>query len=67
MMNCRQVTRLLSDSQEYELSLKYRIITRIHVMLCSGCRNFGKQLNLLREITRTYAKGKNESPDKSDK
>ena len=36
-------------------------------MLCSGCRNFGKQLNLLREITRTYAKGKNESPDKSDK
>jgi len=25
--------------------------------MCSGCRNFAQQMNLLREITRTYAKG----------
>ena len=67
MMNCRQITRLLSESQEYKLPLKDRIITRLHMMLCSGCRNFGKQLHLLREITRTYAKGKDDIHSKPDK
>lgn len=57
MMNCQQATRLLSDAQERELSLKDRAALKFHVMMCSGCRNFGKQMGTLRDIAHHYAKG----------
>ncbi len=57
MMNCQQATRLLSDAQEHELSLKDRATLKFHVMMCSGCRNFGKQMGTLRDIAHSYAKG----------
>jgi len=57
MKNCQQTTRLLSDGQERKLSFKERAELKVHVIMCSGCRNFAQQMNLLREITRTYAKG----------
>ncbi len=56
MLNCRNATRLLSESQERALSLKEGMSLKMHVTMCSGCRNFGRQLHLLRQIARTYAK-----------
>ena len=62
-MNCRQATRLLSDAQERELSLMDRAALKIHVLMCSGCRNFSHQMGTLRNMIRTYAKGaKDASP-----
>ena len=40
MLNCQQVTRLLSESQERTLTLQERISLKMHGMMCSGCRNF---------------------------
>lgn len=57
MMNCQQATRLFSDAQERELSLKDRAALKFHIMMCSGCRNFSKQMGTLRDITHNYAKG----------
>lgn len=57
MMNCQKATRLMSDAQEASLSLKERASLRLHLMMCSGCRNFSKQMGALRDIARTYAKG----------
>tara|TARA_R110002111_G_scaffold143696_3_gene209815 strand:- start:3123 stop:3353 length:231 start_codon:yes stop_codon:yes gene_type:complete len=57
MMNCQQVTRLLSDAQERQLSLKERAALKVHTMMCSGCRNFSQQMGTLRELTHEYAKG----------
>lgn len=57
MKNCQQTTQLLSDGQERKLSLKERAELKVHVMMCSGCRNFAQQMNVLRDITRAYAKG----------
>lgn len=56
MMNCKQTTRLLSDAQERELTLKERIAVKLHISMCSGCRNFGSQMPSLRQIARAYAK-----------
>lgn len=61
MMNCQQATRLLSDAQERELSLKDRATLKLHVMMCSGCHNFAKQMGVLRNIARDYAKGSDSS------
>ncbi len=63
MMNCQQATRLLSDAQERELSLKDRAALKFHVMMCSGCRNFGKQMGTLRDIAHSYAKRQENDDD----
>ena len=52
MLNCQQVTRLLSESQERTLTLQERMSLKVHVMMCSGCRNFGNQMLTLRQFTR---------------
>ncbi|MFC6631678.1 zf-HC2 domain-containing protein [Microbulbifer taiwanensis] len=57
MKNCREITRLLSESQERELSLKERTSLKLHLAICSGCRNFSKQMGSLRSITRAYTRG----------
>ena len=57
MMNCEQATRLMSEAQERQLSLKDRAGLKMHLLMCSGCQNFGKQMGTLREIAQTYAKG----------
>lgn len=68
MLKCREVTRLLSDAQERKLRIGERTNLYLHMMWCSGCRNFDKQMKSLRHFTRTYVRGKDttgvELPDK---
>ncbi len=64
MLNCEQVTRLISESQERSLSLSERLSLKMHVMMCSGCRNFSQQVPFIREAMRAYARGKNEEVKK---
>ena len=65
-MNCQQATRLLSDAQERRLSLKERAALKVHVIMCSGCRNFGEQMGVLRNISHTYAKGSEANVGETD-
>ena len=64
MLNCQKVTELLSESQERSLSLTERMPLQIHMMMCSGCRNFSLHLDSIRKITRAFAKGENERVEK---
>ena len=64
MLNCEQVTRLISESQERSLSLSERLSLKMHVMMWSGCRNFSQQVPFIREAMRAYARGKNEEVKK---
>lgn len=66
MLNCQEVTRLLSQAQEQKLGLQKRLPLQMHLMMCSGCRNFGKQMHTLRQITRAYVQGADERADKAD-
>lgn len=66
MLNCQEVTRLYSESQERTLNLQERISLKMHVMMCSGCRNFGKQMHTLRQVARAYAEGADERTGKTD-
>jgi predicted anti-sigma-YlaC factor YlaD len=63
MLNCVEATRLMSDAQERELALKEKLSLKLHLMMCSGCRNFEAQMPVLRRIARTYARGENERAD----
>ncbi|NQV24887.1 MAG: zf-HC2 domain-containing protein [Rhodopirellula sp.] len=40
MLNCKEVTRLVSESFDRNLSLRERFGLRLHMMMCSTCRLF---------------------------
>lgn len=54
MLSCKDVSELLSESQEYRLTLRRRMIILMHLGMCSGCRNLKRQLEAMRKITRQY-------------
>lgn len=62
-MKCLQATRTLSESQERTLALGEQVSLRVHLALCSSCRNFERQVHFLRDAVRGgYAR----QPDERD-
>lgn len=61
MMNCDEATRLMSEAQERPLTLSEKTSLRFHTMMCTGCRRFGEQMTLLRQLTKA-----SRPQDKSD-
>lgn len=55
MKSCLEATRLMSEAEERPLQLPERLSLAFHTAICSGCRNFGRQMPLLREAMRRYA------------
>ena len=49
MMNCKQAAQLMSHSHDRALSWRERLKLRIHLMLCTGCNNYNRQLNIISE------------------
>ncbi len=64
MMNCKQVTRLISESQERPLSLTEKISLKAHVMICVGCKNFSLQVPFLSKAMKAYANRENDEGNK---
>lgn len=63
MLNCQKATRLISESQERPLSLQESLSLKMHLMMCSGCKNFSLQVPFLSKAMRAYAKGADEDKD----
>lgn len=66
MLNCCEVTRLLSDGQERKLRLKERLQLFLHLLWCRACRNFGQHMKAIRHITHAYVGGTSEADRKID-
>ncbi|MCX2840116.1 zf-HC2 domain-containing protein [Microbulbifer thermotolerans] len=66
MKKCRDITRLLSEAQERELTPSERISVKLHTLICSGCRNFGSQVDILRGISRAYVRGAADEPQREE-
>ncbi|WP_226661578.1 zf-HC2 domain-containing protein [Microbulbifer aggregans] len=56
MMNCKQATRICSESLERPLKTAENLELKVHLAICSGCRNFNRQMQTLRNLARDYAK-----------
>ncbi len=65
-MNCRQATRALSDAQDRNVCLRVRVELKLHVMMCSRCRNFAEHMAVLRTLARAYAKNTGGGRDQSE-
>ncbi len=64
MLSCKEATRLISESQERKLSLLETVPLRFHLMMCTGCHNFSKQIRFLREAMRAFTQWKGDEPKK---
>jgi hypothetical protein len=54
MFNCKEVTRMVSESLDRELPLLQRIGIRIHLLMCKFCSRYRKKLLILREVIHLY-------------
>ena len=52
MHNCKEVTRMVSESMDRKLPLHQRMGIRVHLLMCKFCSRYRKQLLILREAMR---------------
>jgi len=57
MLSCEKITELCSQEMERDLKLGEKVSLSTHLMMCSGCTNFRKQMRFLRLAARAYAHG----------
>lgn len=46
---CRDISRLISAAQDQRLSRGERFAVRLHLLYCSACRKFKRQIRYMRE------------------
>jgi hypothetical protein len=57
MLSCRQATELMSQEQDRPLTLAERFGLRLHVLICTGCNNYRRQMAVLRAACRRFGSG----------
>ncbi|MGH8667947.1 MAG: zf-HC2 domain-containing protein [Burkholderiales bacterium] len=55
ILSCKEATQLVSQGLDRRLGLAQRVALRLHLAICSGCTNFGKQAAFLRAAMRRLA------------
>lgn len=51
-LDCREVSRLLSDGLDKDLPANERARLRLHLVVCEACRSVEQQLGVLRDALR---------------
>ncbi|MEQ1589471.1 MAG: zf-HC2 domain-containing protein [Gallionella sp.] len=54
MLNCKQASELLSQALDRNISLREKVLLRLHLLICHGCSNFSKQMRVMRQVCRGY-------------
>lgn len=57
MLNCKDASQLCSEALDRPLGLRERLTLRMHLMMCSGCTQYDRQMAYLRTIARRYSQG----------
>lgn len=52
MLNCREITERTSDYLDAALPWPVRLQVRMHLLMCRFCREYVRQMQLLRETLR---------------
>jgi hypothetical protein len=62
MLTCKEVTHLLSEGQDRKLTVAERVRLEMHLLMCSGCSNFSRQMDFLRAACRRYVDSRAQGP-----
>ena len=61
MLNCARATELCSLEMERKLTLGEDVSLKTHLMICTGCMNFRRQMQGMRQMMQIYAEGRDVS------
>jgi predicted anti-sigma-YlaC factor YlaD len=64
MLDCKEVSRLISDGQDQDMPPAERARMRLHFVMCQTCRNVDEQMGFLRRAMRQLGR---EEPDVGDR
>jgi hypothetical protein len=53
--SCKEATQLVSQGLDRRLGLLERVALRLHLAICNGCRNFSRQMRLVRKAMKQLA------------
>lgn len=56
MLSCFKATQLISLSNERPLAFKEKAALRMHLLMCSACRNFKKNSTILGNLMTEFTK-----------
>ena len=56
-MDCKTATTLMSQGMDRPLDTSERVGLKVHTLMCTGCRNYRSQLQVLRDAARQMAHG----------
>ncbi|MBN1870636.1 MAG: zf-HC2 domain-containing protein [Candidatus Omnitrophica bacterium] len=62
MTSCRHASRLLSEQLDHPLPLSKRIMLQIHLLWCTNCVFFGRQIRALKNIIGRHMEPEDELP-----
>ncbi|RTL39019.1 MAG: zf-HC2 domain-containing protein [Burkholderiales bacterium] len=51
MITCREATRLTLQAEDRSLPLTERLAVRLHHKMCTNCRRFSRQVELMRQAS----------------
>lgn len=54
MLTCKEITQLVSDGYERDLSLLERLMVRFHLLYCVACRRYRRQIRFIRAAAVRY-------------
>lgn len=57
MMTCKEAHELVIRAQDAQLSMVARISLRFHMIICSACVSFERQMDFLRAACRSFPGG----------
>ncbi len=49
-LSCREVARMQTKALDQALGRRQRLALQLHLLVCSWCRRYGKQIRLLRKV-----------------
>jgi hypothetical protein len=49
MITCREATQIVLQAEDRTLPLAERLSLRLHQRICSNCRRFSRQVDLMRQ------------------
>lgn len=52
MPDCKEVTRMVSESLDRPLPFSRRVWMRMHLMMCRYCSRFKRQMQVLQDLAR---------------
>ncbi len=53
-LNCKEISVLVSREHEQPLTRSERFWLRLHLYICSGCRNFKSNVAIMRAAMKQY-------------